>query len=107
MPFKKGVSGNSKGRGKGSENAITKQMKTVKETVLNVFNQLQEDPETDLVNFAHKYPRDFHAIAAKLIPAEITAKVEHAEKIFDLTKLTDDELRILAELQSKGRIGEA
>ena len=80
MPFEKGKSGNPNGRKKGAENEITKKMKTVKETVLNVFNQLQDDPETDLVSFAHKFPRDFHQIAAKLIPTEIKGEVEVAIK---------------------------
>lgn len=76
MPFKKGKSGNEVGRPKGSENEMTKKMKTVKETVLNVFNKLQDDPETDLLKFAHDFPRDFHAIAAKLIPTEIAGQIE-------------------------------
>lgn len=61
------------GRTKGTPNKLTK---TVKETVLAVFNELQEDPEHDLRAFAEQYPRDFYQIAAKLIPTELTAKVE-------------------------------
>jgi len=68
------------GREKGSVNHLTKQMKTVKETVLKVFNELQQDPETDLIHFAKEYPRDFHQIAAKLIPTEIKGEVEVAIK---------------------------
>lgn len=49
--------------------------KTVKETVLQVFNELQEDPKNSLLKFAQKYPRDFYAIAAKLIPTEISGKL--------------------------------
>lgn len=74
--FEKGNSG----KPKGAVNKLTTQMKTVKETVLNVFNKLQEDPETDLLKFAHDYPRDFHQIAAKLIPTEIKGEVEVAIK---------------------------
>jgi len=76
MPFVKGKSGNMEGRPKGSENAMTKQMKTVKETVLKVFNELQEDPKTELKQFAIDYPKEFHQIAAKLIPTEVQANVE-------------------------------
>lgn len=87
--FKKGE---AKGRPKGAENHLTKQMRTVKETVLNVFNQLQDDPETDLISFAQKYPRDFHQIAAKLIPAEITANVEVVTKTLPpFMKSNDDQ----------------
>lgn len=61
------------GRQKGSTNKLTK---TVKETVLAVFNDLQSDPKVNLLAFARNYPRDFYAIAAKLIPTEVSASVE-------------------------------
>lgn len=65
-------SGN-KGKPKGATNKLTR---TVRETVLNVFDNLQGDPKHSLEAFAKKYPRDFYQIAAKLIPQEITAKVK-------------------------------
>lgn len=49
--------------------------RTVKETVLAVFNDLQSNPRHNLKAFAEKYPRDFYTIAAKLIPTEINAKL--------------------------------
>ena len=52
MPFKKGASGNPSGKPKGILNQQTKQMKTVKETVLNVFHEIQSDPKVNLANFA-------------------------------------------------------
>lgn len=61
------------GRQKGSPNKLTK---TVKETVLAVFNDIQSDPKVNLLSFARNYPRDFYAIAAKLIPTEVSASVE-------------------------------
>ena len=61
------------GKTKGTPNKITK---TVKETVLAVFNDLQSDPKNNLLEFGKKYPRDFYQIAAKLIPTELNAKVE-------------------------------
>jgi hypothetical protein len=67
--FKKG---NKAAVGKGP-NKITK---TVKETVLAVFNQIQTDPKVKLLQFAKTYPRDFYAIAAKLIPTEVQATVD-------------------------------
>ncbi len=72
MAYKKGESGNPGGRPKGSQNTLTK---TVKETVLTVFNELQSEKTVNLKAFAKKYPRDFYQIAAKLIPTEIQAKV--------------------------------
>lgn len=72
MPFEKGKS-KTGGRQKGVQNQITK---TVKETVLDVFNKIQEDPKVNLEQFAKKYPRDFYMIAAKLIPTEITGTLK-------------------------------
>lgn len=60
------------GRPHGSTNHLTK---TVKSTVLTVFNQLQKDPKHNLLKFAKRYPRDFYQIAAKLIPQEVNARV--------------------------------
>lgn len=55
--------------------------KTVKETVLAVFNDLQNDPKTDLTSFAKRFPRDFYTIAAKLIPTELTGKIDNHIKL--------------------------
>jgi hypothetical protein len=71
--FKKGAAG----RPKGVQNKLTK---TVKETVLAVFNDIQDDPKVNLLKFAQTYPRDFYAIAAKLIPTEVNANVEVIKK---------------------------
>lgn len=74
--FKKGEGG----RPKGVQNHITK---TVKETVLSVFQQLQGDEKNNLKAFAEKYPRDFYQIAAKLIPTELTGTLK---TIIDVTE---------------------
>lgn len=66
------------GRPEGSTNHLTK---TVKETVLSVFTELQADKKVSLKAFAKKYPRDFYQIAAKLIPTEITATVKNVIKV--------------------------
>lgn len=66
--FKKGNAGKPKG-------AKSHYSKSVKETVLSVFNDLQSDPKNNLKKFAQTYPREFYAIAAKLIPTEINAKL--------------------------------
>jgi hypothetical protein len=72
MPFEKGKS-KTGGRQKGVQNNFTK---TVKETVLEVFNKIQDDPKVNLEQFAKKFPRDFYQIAAKLIPTEITGSIK-------------------------------
>lgn len=61
------------GKPKGATNKLTK---TVKETVLSVFTDLQGDEKNSLLAFAKKYPRDFYQIAAKLIPSEVNATIE-------------------------------
>lgn len=65
VPFKKGNPGKPKG-------ATTKVNRLVKEVFADVFHDLQADPKHNLKEFAHKYPRDFYALATKLIPTEIT-----------------------------------
>lgn len=60
------------GKPKGTQNKLTR---TVKESVLAVFNDLQSDPKHNLKAFAKKYPRDFYNIAARLIPTEISGTI--------------------------------
>jgi hypothetical protein len=57
--------------------AVSKTTKTVKETVMNVFNNLQDDAEHNLEAFAKKYPKEFYQIAAKLIPTEISGQLQN------------------------------
>mgnify|MGYP003402832662 CR=1 FL=1 len=72
MPFEKGHN-KAVGRPTGSQNKLTK---TVKERVLEVFNELQEDPKANLLSWAKDEPTEFYKIAAKLIPSDINAKIE-------------------------------
>ncbi len=65
------------GRPAGAVNKLTK---TVKEAVLDAFNELQQDPNQNLAAFAKKYPRDFYAIAAKLIPTDMRASIVVEER---------------------------
>jgi len=69
VPFKKG----NAGRPKGATGEFTR---TVKETVLAAFNDLQSDPKHNILAFAKKNPKAFYAIAAKLIPTEVQASVD-------------------------------
>lgn len=77
MAFKKGdKKPKSSGRKQGSLNKTTK---TVKETVLAVFNSLQDDKIHNLQAWAKTEPTEFYKLASKLIPTEINANIE--EKI--------------------------
>jgi hypothetical protein len=78
MPFKKGQSGNPTGRPNGATNHLTK---TVKSVVLEAFNKLQEHPTANIVTWAEKNPKDFYLIASKLIPTEVSAKVENTTPV--------------------------
>lgn len=61
---------------KAAENrGANKITRTVREGFLQTFNKLQEDEKTDLLSFAKKYPREFYALASKLIPTEIQGEV--------------------------------
>lgn len=74
-PFKKGEGG----RPKGIQNKLSR---SVKETVLDVFNKLQQpESEVTLEKWATKEPTEFYRIAAKLIPTDIKADVKHTGKI--------------------------
>ena len=87
-PQNTAISGDTKfkpgnaGKAPGTLNKLTR---TVKETVLAVFNDLQEDPKHSLKTFAQKHPRDFYNIAAKLIPTDITADIKATMDINQIT----------------------
>jgi len=78
MPIGKPFQPGNTAAAKRGPNKITR---TVKEAVLNVFNEIQDDPEIKLSAFAKKYPRDFYQIAAKLIPTELTGKIDNHIKL--------------------------
>lgn len=73
MKFKKGQSGNPKGKPKGAQNKTTK---AIKEAVQAAFDELQEDPKVNLVAWGKENPSAFYQLASKLIPAEIKADVD-------------------------------
>lgn len=60
------------GRPPGAKNVVNR---TVKETVLEVFNRLQQG-EFSLANWAETEPTEFYKIASKLIPTEVTGSVK-------------------------------
>lgn len=88
MPFKKGKE-KSGGKVKGTPNKITK---TVKETILGAFNDLQSDPRANIFTWAKDNPTEFYKIASKLIPSEINASVEViTPKLPDFMKANESE----------------
>jgi len=64
------------GRKKGTPNKITG---AVKQAILHAFDKV--GGEDYLVKVAEDDPRTFCALLAKIIPAEITASVEHKGEI--------------------------
>ncbi len=78
------------GRPVGAKNVVNK---TVKETVLTIFNKLQNDPEANLEAWAKSDLTEFYRIASKLIPTEVTAAVEHSGGVsFFLPQNKGDEI---------------
>jgi len=71
MSKKKG-SPKTGGRKAGTPNKITK---SVRETFQSVFEELQQDPEANLLEFAKKQPVEFYRLSTKLIPTDIKAEL--------------------------------
>lgn len=84
IPFKAG----NPGRPPGVQNKLSR---TVKETVLAVFNELQNDPDANLTTWAKSEPTEFYRIASKLIPTELTGSIKH---IINVTDHDQDELTL-------------
>lgn len=68
MPKKLFEKGNTAAKNRGP-NKITR---TVKETVLAAFNELQKDKKANLIEWGKRNPSQFYQVAAKLIPTEVT-----------------------------------
>lgn len=64
-----------KGNKAAAKRGPNKLTRTVKETILAVFNELQDDPAVNLTAWAKTRPTDFYNIAAKLIPTEVKANI--------------------------------
>lgn len=73
------------GRGPGSLNKTTS---TVKQVLLSVFNEMQEEPKNSLKTWAVDNQTEFYKLAGKLIPTEIKGdiKVTKVELIVRRTK---------------------
>lgn len=72
-PFEKG----NKAASNRGPNKVTR---TVKETVLEVFDRLQLHDTANLETWGENNPTEFYKIAAKLIPTEIKGEVAVIEK---------------------------
>ena len=70
-----------KGNKAAAKRGPNKMTTTVKAAVLDTFNRLQQDEEHNLDSFAKKFPKEFHVLASKLIPTEVTAQVEATHKV--------------------------
>ena len=66
MGFTKG----NKGKPKGATNKLTK---SVKEAFEVAFNQLQDDTDANLAEWAKNNTTEFYKLAAKLIPTSVSA----------------------------------
>jgi hypothetical protein len=89
MPFKPGEGGRPKG-------AINKSTKLVKEVFADAFEELQKDPDNNLVEWGKREPTEFYKLASKLIPQQIAGDHEQPLIAQNLSHLTDEELAVLA-----------
>lgn len=78
------------GRTKGTLNKATVLMVSVRDTVLAAFNEIQKDKNANIVTWGKQNPKDFYNIAAKLIPTEITAKVQVLGKDLEDEQYVDE-----------------
>jgi hypothetical protein len=69
------------GRPKGLPNKLTR---TVKEAFETAFHAMQEQPGVKLSEWGVANPTEFYKLAARLIPAEINAKVTSQESAVEL-----------------------
>lgn len=69
------------GRKAGTPNKLTR---TVKQAFEEAFNAMQEKPGVKLGDWGKDNPTEFYKLAARLIPAEIDAKVTTQETAVDL-----------------------
>lgn len=69
IPFKKGEGG----RPPGAVNKITR---TVKEVFAKVFDELQDDPEANLQQWAKQNKTEFYKLSSKLLPIQIAGDPE-------------------------------
>lgn len=69
------------GRKAGTPNKLTR---TVKEAFETAFDAMQKNPQVKLAVWGKANPTEFYKLAARLIPAEINAKVSTQESAVEL-----------------------
>lgn len=69
------------GRRAGTQNKLTK---TVKEAFETAFEEMQGDPKVKLSVWGKENPTEFYKLSARMIPAEINAKVSTQETALEL-----------------------
>lgn len=69
------------GRKKGTPNKLTR---TVKEAFETAFEEMQGDPKVKLSVWGKENPTEFYKLSARMIPAEINAKVSTQETALEL-----------------------
>lgn len=72
MPFKKGKP-KTGGKQKGTQNKLTT---SVKDAFQIAFQELQNDKEANLLNWAKLNTTEFYKIASKLIPTDIKGDIK-------------------------------
>jgi len=71
MAFKKGTSGNPKGKPKGLKNKHTQ---AFKDLLTNTIHALEQKKDCGLMAWAEKHPSDFYRICSKLVPQEMVGE---------------------------------
>lgn len=73
------------GRKKGTSNKLTT---TVKDTFEKAFHLMQTKERVKLAQWGEDNPTEFYKLAAKLIPAEVNAKVEARIEQIEIVRKT-------------------
>lgn len=74
-----------KGRPQG---ALNKNSATVKETFEKAFHLMQKSDRVGLAKWGEQNPTEFYKLAARLIPAEVNAKVEARIEQIEIVRKT-------------------
>lgn len=89
-PFKKGHPKlPNAGRSKGTPNKLTA---TVKDAIIAAFNELQNDPNANLIAWGKKNTTAFYMVASKVIPSEINHSLDN-KVITVITPKKPDEIQ--------------